>query len=70
MDMVIMTSDYDYNNNTYNTNQEFNKLKKENFTARLRQAKLAAKTDISDFVKVKDFYEKLKKIIGKLFQIK
>ena len=69
MDMVIMTSDYDYNN-TYNTNQEFNKSKKENFTARLRQAKLAAKTDISDFVKVKDFYEKLKKIIGKLFQIK
>ena len=69
MDMVIMTSDYDYNN-TYNNNQEFNKLKKENFTARLRQAKLAAKTDISDFVKVKDFYEKLKKIIGKLFQIK
>ena len=69
MDMVIMTSDYDYNN-TYNTNQEFNKLKKENFTARLRQAKLAAKTDISDFVKVKDFYGKLKKIKGKLFQIK
>ena len=69
MDMVIMTSDYDYNN-TYNTNQEFNKLKKENFTARLRKAKLAAKTDISDFVKVKDFYEKLKKIIRKLFQIK
>ena len=69
MDMVIMTSDYDYNN-TYNTNQEFNKLKKENFTARLRQAKLAAKTDLSDFVKVKDFYGKLKKIKGKLFQIK
>ena len=69
MDMVIMTSDYDYNN-TYNNNQEFNKLKKENFTARLRQAKLAAKTDISDFVKVKDFYGKLKKIKGKLFQIK
>ena len=69
MDMVIMTSDYDYNNK-YNTNQEFNKLKKENFTARLRQAKFGAKTDISDFVKVKYFYEKLKKIIGKLFQIK
>ena len=69
MDMVVITSDYDYNNK-YNTNQEFNKLKKENFTARLRQAKLAAKTDISDFVKVKDFYGKLKKIKGKLFQIK
>ena len=33
------------------TNQEFNKLTYENFTARLKKAKLVSKSDIANFVK-------------------
>ena len=35
----------------YITIQEFNKLAAENFTARLKQANLASKNDIANFVK-------------------
>ena len=42
------------------TTQEFNKLTSENVTARLRQANLASKNDIADFVKKTSFDEKLK----------
>ena len=38
----------------YITTQEFNKLKLENFPARLAQANIASKTDIADFVKTTD----------------
>ena len=34
----------------YITTQEFNKLTTENYTARLKQANLATKSDIADFV--------------------
>ena len=44
----------------YTTSLEFNKLTKENFTARLGQANLASKNDIANFVKKKDFDDKLK----------
>ena len=42
----------------YITAQEFSKLTADNFTARLKQAKLATKDDIADFVKKVDFNEK------------
>ena len=47
-------------NNEYNTTREFNNLMVDNFDARLKQAKLAAKADIADFVKKTDFNDKLK----------
>ena len=46
----------------YITTPEFNKLTAENFTARLKQANLATKGDISDFVKKTDFDDKLKNL--------
>ena len=42
-----------HNLDKYITTQEFNKLTKENFAARLKEAKLATKDDIGDFVKKK-----------------
>ena len=51
--------DHDHNNE-YNTTREFNNLMVDNFDARLKQAKLAAKADIADFVKKTDFNDKLK----------
>ena len=41
------------------TIQEFNKLASENFTERLKQANLASKNDIANFVKKTDFDNKL-----------
>ena len=46
--------------NKYITTQKFNKLAAENSAARLKQAKLATKADIADFVKKTDFDDKLK----------
>ena len=46
----------------YITTPEFNKLTVENFTARLKQAKLARKSDIAYFVKKFDKLKKNKKI--------
>ena len=45
----------------YITTQHFNKFTAETFAARLKQANLAIKTDIADFVKKKDFDYKQKK---------
>ena len=39
----------------YITTPKFNKLTAENFTARSKQAKLATKGDIADFVKYRKF---------------
>ena len=47
----------------YITTPEFNKLTAENFTARSKQAKLATKGDIADFV---NFDDKLKNLIKKV----
>ena len=41
----------DHDHCKYITTQEFNKLASENFAARLKQANLASKNDISDLVK-------------------
>ena len=41
----------DHDDDKYITTQEFNKLTSENFTARLKQAYLASKTDFANFVK-------------------
>ena len=50
---------------------EINKLVKERFADRLKQANLASKNDMADFVKKTDYIEKLiKKAIIKLPQIK
>ena len=40
-------------------------LTSEHFTARLKQAKLANKNDIANFVKKADFYKKLKDLTSK-----
>ena len=50
----------------YITTQEFNKLTSEDFAARLKQAILASKNDITDFVKKTDFDKKLKNINKKV----
>ena len=50
----------DHDHDKYITTQEFNKLTAQNFTARLKQANLASKNDIANFVKNIDFDNKLK----------
>ena len=44
----------DHDHDKYIITQEFNKLTSENFTARLKQANLASKNDIANFVKKTD----------------
>ena len=56
----------DHGHGKYITTQEFNNLTAYNFTVRFAQAKLAAKDDIADFVKEKDFDNKLKSINKKV----
>ena len=53
-------TDHDHDN--YITTREFNKLTAENFTARLKKASLASKSDIANFVKKTDFDNKLKNV--------
>ena len=50
----------DHDHDKYIDNQEFNTLTSENFTATLKQANLASKNDIANFVKNTDFDNKLK----------
>ena len=52
--------------NKYITTLEFNKLTAETFTARLVQANLASKNDISNFLKKKNFDDKLKTLNNKI----
>ena len=47
-------TDHDHSNK-FITTQEFNKLTAENFDARLKQANLATKPDIDDFVEIIKF---------------
>ena len=49
-----------HDHDKYITTQEFNKLTSESFTERLKQANLASKNDIADFVKKTDFDNELK----------
>ena len=43
-------------------NHEFNKITPEHFTASLKQATLSSKSDITNFVKKRDFDNKLKTV--------
>ena len=52
----------DHDHDKYITTQVFTRLRSENFTARLRQANLASKNDIANFVKKTSFDEKLKTV--------
>ena len=52
----------DHDNDKYIVVQEFIQLTSENFTARLKQANLASKNDIANFVKKTDFDNKLKTV--------
>ena len=56
----------DHNYDKYITTHEFNKLTEDFFASILAQAKLATKDDISDFVKKKNFDNKLKNILKKV----
>ena len=49
-----ITTDHDHDK--YITTQEFNKLTSDNFNARLAQANLASKNDITNFAKKTDLY--------------
>ena len=51
----------DHDQDKYITTQEFNKLTSGKFSARLKQANLASKNDIANFVKKTDF-DKLKNV--------
>ena len=44
-------------------------MRRDDFAAKLKQAKLATKDDIADFIKRTNFDEKLKKITKKILQI-
>ena len=51
----------------YIATPKFNKLTTESFTARLKQANLATKGDIADFVKKTDFDDKPKNLNKKSY---
>ena len=62
-------TDHDHGNK-YITTQEFKKLTAEKFAAGLAQANLESKNDIANLVEKRDFDDKLKKIIKRLFHTK
>ena len=49
----------DHNHDKYIATQEFNKMMTDNFAARVKQANLASKKDISDFILKNRFDDKL-----------
>ena len=55
-----ITTDHDHDKHI--TTQEFNKLTSENFNVRLKQANLASKINITNFVKKTDFDNKVKNV--------
>ena len=55
----------DQDRGKYITTQEFNRLIPDNFAAILRQANLASKNDIADFVDKTNLDKKIKKISNK-----
>ena len=56
--------------NKNSTTQKIDKLTTKSFDDQLKQAIIASKNDIADFVKTRDFEEKLINLIKKLLQIK
>ena len=62
---LVKITDHDHSNK-YITTPEFDKLTVENFAARSKQANLASKRDIANFVNKTDFDNKLKNLIKKV----
>ena len=60
--MKLKKKQLDHDYAKYITTQESNTLSAENFTATLKQANLATKAHIADFVKETDFNNKLKNL--------
>ena len=60
-------TDHDHNNKCFTT-QKFNTLPAEIFVARLKQANLATKAYIDDFVEKTDFDDKFKSYIKKILK--
>ena len=56
----------DHDHDKYITTQESNKQTPKSFAARLAEANLASNTDIANFVKETDFYDKLKNLNKKV----
>ena len=54
----------DHNHDKYISTPEFNKLTSENFAARLKQANLASKSEITNFLNKTDFHNKLKDVVS------
>ena len=52
----------DHNNDKHTTTPELNKLRAENFAARLKPAYLACKSDIANFVNKTDFHNEVKNV--------
>ena len=59
----------DHNHDKYITTSEFNKFTVESFVARLKQANLASKSDIANFVKKIDFDNKLKNATSNITEL-
>ena len=56
-----------HDHHKYITTQEFNRLTSKNFTARLAQANLTGKSDIANFIKWRDFDDKLQNLNKKYY---
>ena len=60
----------DHNHDKYTTTPEFDKLTTRNFVARLKQANLACKSDIANFVKRQNLIINYQALIKELTRIK
>ena len=60
----------DHNHDKYTTPPEFDKLTTRNFVARLKQANLASKSDIANFVKRQNLIINYQALIKELTRIK
>ena len=59
---------FDHGHDKYITTHDFNKITAEGFAERLKQANLAGKNDITDFVKKTDFDDQLQILIKSYFK--
>ena len=64
--LLLTNNKISYHSKYITTTPEFNKLTKDSFTVRLKQANLATKGDIAAFVKKTDFDDKLKNLSKKV----
>ena len=59
---------FDHGHDKYITTYDFKKITAENFAETLKQANLASKNDITDFVKKTDFDDQLQILIKRYFK--